>query len=86
MTLDDTAWWSGLGVGRWRTALAELDDRVMPVRGPGWDGDHVIVRADLDRMLHASIPRRTQLSLLASLGPYTMGFSQPRPAYACGAP
>jgi hypothetical protein len=76
VTLEDVAWWTGLGVGRCRTALTELEDEVMPVRVPGWAGNHVIVRADLDRMLHAPAPRRTPLSLLASLDPYTMGFRQ----------
>jgi hypothetical protein len=76
VTLKDIAWWTGLGVGRCRTALAELDDRVVRVRVHGWDGNHVIVRADLDRMLHAAAPPRTQLSLLASLDPYTMGCHQ----------
>jgi hypothetical protein len=74
--LEDIAWWTGLGIDRGRTALAELDDRVIPVQVPGWDGDHVVVRADLDRMLHTPAPRRTQLSMLANLDPYTMGFRQ----------
>jgi hypothetical protein len=74
VTLEDIAWWTGLGVDRCRIALAELDDRIIPVRVPGWDGDHVVVRADLDRMLHTVAPRRTQLSMLATLDPYTMGF------------
>jgi hypothetical protein len=76
VTLEDIAWWTGLGIDRCRTALAELDDRVIPVRVPGWDGNHVVVRADLDRILHTAAPRRTQLSMLASLDPYTMGFRQ----------
>jgi hypothetical protein len=74
VTLEDIAWWTGLGVGRCRTAVAELEDRVAPVLVPGWDGNHLVLRADLDRFLHAATPRRTQLSLLASLDPYTMGF------------
>jgi DNA glycosylase AlkZ-like len=74
ITLADIAWWTGVGISRCRTALAELEDQVLPVRVSGWDGDYVIVRADLDRMLHAAAPRPTQLSLLASLDPYTMGF------------
>jgi hypothetical protein len=49
VTLKDIAWWTGLGVGRCRIALAELEDRVMGVRVHGWDGNHVTVRADLDR-------------------------------------
>jgi hypothetical protein len=76
VTLDDIAWWTGLGVGRCRTALAELKDRVMPVRVSGWHGDHVIVRADLDRLLQPTTPEATQLSVLANLDPYTMGFHQ----------
>jgi DNA glycosylase AlkZ-like len=60
VTLEDVAWWTGLGVGRCRTALTELEDEVMPVRVPSWAGNHVIVRADLDRMLHAPAPRRTR--------------------------
>jgi Winged helix DNA-binding domain len=74
VTLADIAWWTGLGVGRCRTALAELEDRVVPEHVPGWDGDHVIVRADLDRLLQPTASRATQLSLLANLDPYTMGF------------
>jgi hypothetical protein len=44
------------------------------VRVLGWEGEHFVLRADLDRMLHASRPPRPQLSLLADLDPYTMGF------------
>ena len=72
--LDDVAWWTGLGVGRCRTALDELSDRLAPVRVRGWDGEHFVLRADLDRLLQASRSRRPQLSLLADLDPYTMGF------------
>ena len=74
VTLEDVAWWTGLGVGRCRTALAELEDRITPVRVPGWDGDYLVLRSDLDRMVHGAALRRTQLSLLASLDPYTMGY------------
>jgi hypothetical protein len=76
VTLEDIAWWTGLGIDRCRTALAELDDRVSHVRVPGWDGNHVVVRADLDRMLHTAAPRGTQLSMLATLDPYMMGFRE----------
>jgi hypothetical protein len=74
VTLDDVAWWTGLGLGRCRAALDELGDRLAPVSVPGWDGEHLVLRAYLDRLLHASRPRGTQLSLLADLDPYTMGF------------
>jgi hypothetical protein len=74
VTLEDITWWTGLAVGRCRTALAELEDRITAVRVRGWDGDQVVLRADLDRIAHAATPQRTQLSLLASLDPYTMGF------------
>jgi hypothetical protein len=74
VTLDDVAWWTGLGVGRCRTALDELSDRLAPVRVRGWDGEHFVLRADVDRLLHASRSRGPQLSLLADLDPYTMGF------------
>jgi hypothetical protein len=74
VTLDDVAWWTGLGLGRCRAALDELGDRLAPVTVAGWDGEHLVLRADLDRRVHASRPRVTQLSLLADLDPYTMGF------------
>jgi hypothetical protein len=74
VTLDDVAWWTGLGVGRCRAALDELGGHLAPVRVLGWDGEHFVLRADLGRMLHASRPRGPQLSLLAELDPYTMGF------------
>jgi hypothetical protein len=74
VTLDNVAWWTGLGLGRCRAALDELGDRIAGVRIHGWDGEHLLLRADLDRMVHASRPRGTQLSLLADLDSYTMGF------------
>ena len=74
VTLHDVAWWTGLGLGRCRAALDELGDRLALVRVLGWEGEHFVLRADLDRMLHASRPPRPQLSLLADLDPYTMGF------------
>lgn len=74
VTVDDVAWWTGLGIGRCRAALDELGDRLTRVDVPGWDGEHLVLRADLDRMLHAAEPRRRQVSLLAELDPYTMGF------------
>jgi DNA glycosylase AlkZ-like len=74
VTLDDVAWWTGLGVGRCRTACDELGDRRAHVRVRGWAGEHFVLRADLDRLLHAPRSRGPQLSLLAELDPYTMGF------------
>jgi hypothetical protein len=74
VTLDDVTWWTGLGVGRCRAALDGLGGRLAPVRVLGWDGEHFVLCADLGRMLHASRPRGPQLSLLAELDPYTMGF------------
>jgi hypothetical protein len=74
VTLDDVAWWTGLGLGRCRAALDKLGDRLAPVGVPGWDGEHLVLQADLDRILHASSAPGTQLSLLAELDPYTMGF------------
>ena len=74
VTLEDVAWWTGLGVGLCRTALDELGDRLARVRVCGWDGEHLVVLSDLDRLLQASRSREPQLSLLAELDPYTMGF------------
>lgn len=74
VTLDDIAWWTGLGIRRCRDALDELGIQITPVRVPEWDGEHWVVRADLDRITHATRPKRTQVSLLAALDPYTMGF------------
>jgi Winged helix DNA-binding domain len=62
------------GLGRCRAALDQLGDRLARVRVLGWDGEYLVLRADLDRMLHASRPPRPQLSLLADLDPHTMGF------------
>jgi Winged helix DNA-binding domain len=74
VTLDDIAWWTGLGVRRCRDALQELGTQITPVHLPEWDGEHWVLRADLDRIMHATRARRTQVSLLAALDPYTMGF------------
>ena len=54
VTLHDVAWWTGLGLGRCRAALDELGDRLALVRVLGWEGEHFVLRADLDCMLHAS--------------------------------
>ena len=67
VTLEDITWWTGLSVGRCRTALAELEDRITPVRVPGWDGDHLVLRADLDRMAQAAAPRRRSCRFLPAL-------------------
>lgn len=74
VTLDDIAWWTGLGRRRCRDALHELGTQITPVRLPEWDGEHLVRRANLDRIMHATRPTRTQVSLLAALDPYTMGF------------
>jgi Winged helix DNA-binding domain len=74
VTLDDIAWWTGLGIRRCRDALHELGTQVTPVRVPEWDGEHWVIRADLDRIMHATGPEQTPVSLLAALDPYTMGF------------
>jgi hypothetical protein len=74
VTLDDTAWWTGLGMRRCRDALDKLSSQVTPVHVPGWEGEHWVIRGDLDRIMHATRPKRTPISLLAALDPYTMGF------------
>jgi hypothetical protein len=74
VTLDDIAWWTGLGMRRCRDALHELDTQITPVRLPEWNDEHWVLRADLDRIMHATRPKRTQVSLLAALDPYAMGF------------
>jgi len=74
VTLDDIAWWTGLGVRRCRGALQELGTQITPVHLLDWDGEHWVLRADLDRIMDATRARRTQVSLLAALDPYTMGF------------
>jgi DNA glycosylase AlkZ-like len=74
VTLDDIAWWTGLGVRRCRDALHELGTQITPVHLPEWDGEHWVLRADVDRIMHATRPTRTHASLLAALDPYTMGF------------
>ena len=74
VTLDDIAWWTGLGVRRCRGALQELGTQLTPVHLLDWDGEHWVLRADLDRIMDATRARRTQVSLLATLDPYTMGF------------
>jgi Winged helix DNA-binding domain len=74
VTLDDIAWWTGLGIRRCRDALDELGTQITPVRVPEWEGEHWVLRGDLDRIMHATGPKRTPVSLLAALDPYTMGF------------
>jgi DNA glycosylase AlkZ-like len=74
VTLDDIAWWTGLSRRRCRDALHELGTQITPIRLPEWDGEHWVRRTDLDRIMHATEPTRTQVSLLAALDPYTMGF------------
>jgi hypothetical protein len=74
VTVDDIAWWTGLGIRRCRGALDELGTQITPIHVPEWDGEHWLLRADLDRIMHAIRPKRTQISLLAALDPYTMGF------------
>jgi hypothetical protein len=74
VTLDDIAWWTGLGIRRCRDAVEELGTQITPVHLPEWDGEHWVLRADLDRIRCATRPTRTQVSLLAALDPYTMGF------------
>ena len=66
--------WTGLGVRRCRDALHALDTQITPVRVPEWDGEHWVIRADLDRIIHGTAPEQTPVSLLAALDPYTMGF------------
>jgi DNA glycosylase AlkZ-like len=74
VTLDDIGWWTGLGVRRCRDALHALDTQITPVRVPEWDGEHWVIRADLDRIIHGTAPEQTPVSLPAALDPYTMGF------------
>jgi hypothetical protein len=74
VTLNDIAWWTGLGMRRCRDALHELDTQITPVRLPEWNDEHWVLRADLERIMHATRPKRTQVSLLAALDPYAMGF------------
>jgi hypothetical protein len=54
--------------------LHELGTQIRPVRLREWAGKHWVLRIDLDRIMHATKPTRTQVSLLAALDPYTMGF------------
>jgi hypothetical protein len=41
---------------------------------PGCEGSRARLWTTLDRIMHATSPKRTQVSLLAALDPYTMGF------------
>jgi hypothetical protein len=54
--------------------VEELGTQITPVHLPEWDGEHWVLRADLDRITYATRPTPTQVSLLAALDPYTMGF------------
>jgi hypothetical protein len=67
VTLDDIAWWTGPGIRRCRTAFHELSTQIKPVRLTGWDGEHWVLRADLDRIMHATRSRLTQVSQLAAI-------------------
>ena len=48
VTLADVAWWTGLAPGRCRAALDELGNRLTRVGMRGWDGEHLVLWADLD--------------------------------------
>jgi hypothetical protein len=74
VTLDDITWWTGLGIRRCHDAVEELGTQITPVHLPEWDGEHWVIRADLDRIMQATRPKPTPVSLLAALDPYTMGF------------
>jgi hypothetical protein len=74
VTLDDIAWWTGLGKQRCRAALHALGTELTAVHLREWAGEHWVLRADVDRLRQATRPRPTQVSLLAALDPYTVGF------------
>jgi hypothetical protein len=73
-TLEDIAWWTGLGRHRCLDALNQLGDHVDWARVRGWEGEHVILRADLDRLAGGGRLARSQFSVLADLDPLTMGY------------
>jgi hypothetical protein len=74
VTVEDIAWWRGLGTRRCREALDQLATQIRLVDVPEWEGEHWVIGADLDRIMHQAGPKRTPVSLLAALDPYTMGF------------
>jgi len=76
VTEGDILWWTGLGKYKICQSLEELGDKLMHVSIPGLEGDHIMLRSDLDAMSRVSMPRGLTIALLPHLDPYLMGYKK----------
>ena len=76
VTEGDIVWWAGLGKGKIHRSLEELGEKLVHVLIPGLEGDHIMLRSDVDTMSNRSMPNGTTIALLPHLDPYLMGYKE----------
>ena len=73
-TVNDIAWWTGLGKTKARSALNHLQDQILHVRITGMESDFVMLRSDVDGVSGPEPAGESAISLLPTLDPYLMGY------------
>ena len=77
-TVEDIAWWSGLGKRKTREALSALGDELVEAKIEGLGGGYLMLAADRQRLQEAQLGMEPSVNLLPSLDPYIMGYRDRR--------
>ena len=73
-TLNDAAWWTGLGKAAVREALKRLGGEVAPLSIDGVEGEFLLLRSDLELLEAVSAMGHPTVNLLPTLDPYLMAY------------
>lgn len=74
-TVDDIAWWVGVGKTKVKEALKSVKD-LTSLEVDGLDGEFLLLRSDLSALMGTGSFDALEISLLPNLDPYLMGFKR----------
>ena len=74
-TVDDIAWWLGVGKTKVKAALKSIQDLAI-LEVDGLDGEFLLLRSDLSKLMETSSFDAPEINLLPNLDPYLMGYKR----------
>ncbi|MFX1536347.1 MAG: winged helix DNA-binding domain-containing protein, partial [Promethearchaeota archaeon] len=76
VTEKDVVWWSGLGKTQIQRTLEEFQERLVPIRISGLEGDFIMLNTDEWILNDKQILQENVVNFLPTLDPYLMGYKE----------
>lgn len=76
VTMNDIAWWTGLGKTEARQAVESTLEQLIQVEIPGLTGDFIMLHSDRDKAENTGASNTPAVNLLPRLDPYLMGYKE----------